>query len=351
MRACNRWTLSLAWMATWVLLGCLPDRKDVSALLESSADGAASQDSASDTAAAPGSCGDGKLQGSEQCDSPGANWCSGCDKCEVRNTWKVAGEADLATAAAKDGLAKTWVNAGSGFSVELWFKPQQLPGPNDSAAMLAVTGLLPSAPAFVVALARDQVKGSVYATCAYLPKQSDPGNGLFLQGGDAIKVGAWHHLRCAWVPGEKVMKLSQDGDAPVQTAKVTGQPQLMFDATSWLTVGSIPLEAGKPGFVGELDELRVLTGTSSANFSEFQARYSGEGADTELLLHMDQATGATRLSDSSKKQVDLRQSSKGPVGYNFETAQLSFLPEACYGMTEAQIKCKPAGQPKPPFCQ
>ncbi len=345
-RGLRSWGVRLALGC--LALGCLPDRKDVSSLLSQEGD-SAGQDSQSDGAAT--TCGAGKLQGSEQCDSAGANWCSGCDKCDVRATWKVAGEADLATAAAKDGMAAVWASAAGGFSVELWFKPQQLPGPTDSAAMVAVTGLLQTAPAFVIALARDKVKGSVYATCAYLTHQNDPANGLFLQGGDAIKVGVWHHLRCAWSASEKVMKLSQDGDTAVVSAKASLQPVQLFDASSWLTVGSISLDAGKPGFVGELDELRILTGASSDNFKSFQPRYGAEGGDTALLLHMDQATGATRLSDSSSSQRDLKQSSKGPVGYKFETSPLSFLPESCYGLTEAQIKCKPAAQPKPAFCQ
>lgn len=351
MRAPSAYKLGLAALAAWAQLGCLPDRKDVSALAMMDPDAVTSPDGQADGSPAPGTCGDGKLQGSEQCDNTGASWCSGCDNCQVRNTWKISGEADFATGAAKDGLGKVWASAASGFSVEFWFKPQQLPSGTDSMAMFAVTGLQSGSPAMVVALARAQGKGAVYSTCAYLTKQGDLGTATFLQGSESVKVGVWHHVRCAWVAADKVMKFSQDGEQTAVSPNVGSPPLQLFDSLSWLMLGAVTLEAGKPPFLGELDELRVLTGATSGMFQEFNARHDAAATGTELLLHMDQATGAPRLSDSSAKEIDLKQTTKGGPVFKFEQATLTFLPETCYGFTEAQLQCKPAAQPKPSFCK
>ena len=348
MRMHQRWLAILGVAVAWTALSCLPERKDTSAASQQQSD-TGNQDASADSASAP--CGDGKLQGSEQCDSAGANWCTGCDKCQVRNTWKVSGESDLASGSAKDGLAKVWTQSATGFSVEFWFKPQALPAANESSAMFAVWGIPANSPAMVVALARDQAKGAVYVTCAYLPKQSDPSSGTFLQGGDQIKVGVWHHARCAWVAADKVMRFSQDGEPTVSSPKIINPPAQLFDSLSWLMIGHISLDQAKTGFLGELDELRLLSGAASNTFNDFQARYDQPTSDTELLLHMDQATGAPRLSDSSDRQLDLKQTVKGQAVFKFEQAPLSFLPETCYGFTEAQVKCKVAAMPKPAFCK
>lgn len=338
---------------------CLPNRLSQSELDEraaagseadsaiSGADTASSGDSQAETGAS--GCGNGTVDGKEECDFSGANWCSGCDQCKLRTTWKVDSNDALVTPVNTVAMAAALADAASGFSVEFWFKASQLPVGSDSVGMAAVAGKLPGSPAFVVALARDSLKNASYVTCGYVPKQSDPASGVFLQGNEAVKLGEWNHVRCAWSAGDQAMKLSQNGSEPA-LIKVQTKPTMLFEAGSSFAVGALSLATGKPGFRGELDELRVLIGANAANFKTFQARYSGGGLGLAMLLHMDEVAGATRLSDSSPSGLHMRQSSKQPLGYDFEKVPLVFLPETCYGYSLAQISCAPAAQPKAPFC-
>jgi hypothetical protein len=55
--------------------------------------------------------------------------------------------------------------------------------------------------------------------------------------------------------------------------------------------------------------------------------------------------------DNSPNKLHLRQSSKLPVGSDFEKVPLVFQPESCYGYSQLQINCAPAAQPKAPFCK
>lgn len=351
-----------AWvLASLIATACLPSRIAQGELDEmaatgvvdpvdgSGADSSQADGSSADATGAQG-CGNGKLEGNEECDFTNANWCNGCDKCQRRTTWKVDGDDAMVTAVNPLAMAGALVESTAGFSLEFWFKPSQLPSASDSAGIAAVAGKLPGSPAFAVALVRDQSKNSAYVTCAYVPKQSDTTTGLFLQGNNAIKVGEWHHVRCGWSAADQSMMLSQDGDEPA-TIKAPNKPTQLFEAGSSFVLGSLSLATGKPGFKGELDELRMVTGANASNFNFFQARYSGEGQGVAMLLHMDEAANSTRLMDNSANKLHMRQSSKQPLGYDFEKVPLVFQPESCYGYSQQQITCAPAAQPKAPFCK
>lgn len=311
-----------------------------------------SADTASDASGdggVPKGCGNGSVDGDEQCDFAGANWCSGCEQCQRRMTWKVDGDSAMVTPVNPTQMATLLTGAGSGFSVELWFKAAQLPSGDANAGMVAVAGKLPGSPAFIVALVRDPAKNASYVTCGYVPKQNDVSTGLFLQGSDAIKVGQWHHLRCAWSASDMAMKLSLDGETPA-TLNVSSKPSPLFDPVSSFALGSLSLASGKAGFVGELDEFRMLVGAGAGNFKTFQPRYSGDGQGAALLLHMDEAAGSTRLLDSGANKLHLRQTSKQGLTNEYEKVPLLFQTESCYGYSQAQLKCAPAAQPKAPFC-
>lgn len=347
----NPWVPWLLALIGALAAACLPSRIPQAELDEraAGADAASADGQPGDAASADAlGCGNAKVESGEQCDFAGASWCSGCDQCQRRATWKIEADASLATPLAPLQMASVFADANGGFSVEFWFKAKQLPGGSDPAGILAIAGKLPAAPAFAIALARDQTKNAAFVTCAYLPKQSDPATGLFLQGSTPVKVGDWHHVRCAWAASEQSMKLSQNGGDPA-LAKAGAKPTQLFDPGSTLALGSLSLATGKSGFSGELDEFRMLTGPSAAKFSSFQVRYSAEAAGVALLLHMDEAAGSTRLTDDSANKLHLRQTSKAQLGYEYEKTPLLFQPEACYGYSLAQITCQ-AGQPKAPFC-
>ncbi len=352
-----------AWvLASLIATACLPSRIAQGELDEMAATGVVDPVDASgadttqadgnpaDTSGATG-CGNGKVEGKEECDFSGANWCNGCDKCQRRTTWKIDGNDAMVTAVVPADMAAALGEATTGFSLEFWFKASQLPSATDSAGIAAVAGKSLAGPAFAVALVRDQSKNAAYVTCAYVPKQNDTSTGLYLQGNNAIKVGEWHHVRCGWSAADQMMMLSQDGADEPATLKAVSKPTQLFESDSTFIVGSLSLGIGKAGFKGELDELRMVTGANASNFKFFQARYSGEGQGVALLLHMDEAEKSTLLMDSSTKNLHMRQTSKQPLGFDFEKVPLVFQPESCYGYSQPQINCAPAAQPKAPFCK
>ena len=143
----RRWAL-VATATALAATACLPSRLSQGELderaaagnaIDSAADSAASSDSAtgSDSQAetSASSCGNGAVDGKEECDFSGANWCSGCDQCKLRNTWKIDSNDALVTPVNAVAMATALADAASGFSVEFWFKASQLPANSDSVGM------------------------------------------------------------------------------------------------------------------------------------------------------------------------------------------------------------------------
>lgn len=323
---------------------CLPDRKSDEELAQALDAYAAAHPA--DVVAAQG-CGNGKVEGQEQCDEVGANQCSGCEKCQRRRSLLISSAQDVATYGGK-GISNLVEHAADGFSMEFWFSPDALPNTDSAHMMAALAGTAlvgaDNQPGFAVLLATDAVKSASYVTCAYWPHIKDTKVGLFLQGADAIKIKAWHHVRCAWSGKDLVMRMWLDGQAPTETAKVASKPAQLFDASSTFFVGAL-IDKAASGFSGRIDELRILVGAAAADSGVWRYRYVGNEVGTQLLLHMDEPDEATFLRDSSANALDPHQTSKPLLPKQPEKA-LHFAPEDCYGFSHAQATCKNAA----PFC-
>lgn len=329
------------------LTGCLPDRYTDAQL---TARIAAAQDAAgADTSdGITTGCGNGKLEGTEQCDDEQAGLCSACVQCERRRVLDVKDNSGLVLL---DNTENIQLAAKDGLSVEFWVRPTSLPQNGQFTALATLTQIPagPTTPALVVGYVHDATKNAAYPSCFYLVGSEGPtAIRAVVQAAEPGKVASWQHLRCAYVASDKRLHLSANGQPASQsTQTITKLGKFLEDKTK-LVFGAFEANSDGPAFRGQLDELRVVTGAPAANLTSLAQRYVGNEPGTQLLYHMDEADGARTLLDSSGNQLHAVQIQFSP-GLQLRSADLQFATEGCYGFAPAATQCK-AGSGLPPWC-
>lgn len=326
---------------------CLPDRYNNAAL---EAKIAAVKDStgadASDAAAT--GCGNGKLEGTEQCDEEGAGVCSSCVQCERRRVLSVQDNTGLALL---DNTENIQLAAKDGLSVEFWVKPSALPQSGQFTALATLTQIPAgvATPALVLGYVHDAAKNAAYPSCFYLVGTEGPtAIRAVVQAAEPGKLATWQHLRCAYVAGDKRLHLSANGQPASQSTQVIAKLGKFLEDKTKLVFGAFEPSSDGPAFRGQLDELRVVTGAAAANVTALSQRYAGTEPGTQLLYHMDEPDGARTLQDSSGNQLHAVQLQFSP-SLQLRGADLQFATEGCYGFAPAASQCK-AGSGLPPWC-
>lgn len=338
----------LALAAGHGLLGCLPDRMDAATL-----DAKVQQ-----AQVAQVGCGNGKLEGNEQCDDKAANYCGGCADCQRRRAWTVNNDNALVVVPNTQvkSIDKVLAESKNGFSVEFWFRSDKLPVKTDKAGAvhtvvaISVLDAAGKSPAMTMSIARDGDKNAWYPVCVYSLPGPVVTQTVAAQGADPIQAGKWHHLRCALNDKSNKMQLRVDGGKVVESTtaltKLGAKP--WFDPQTMGVVGAIPLHKDDPGqvFSGALDELRVVTGPHAYDFGPLKYRWVGDEPGTQILYHMDLEKTDRTLVDATANAAHAEQASMVSGKLLFSASALESQPDGCYGFSAAQAQCKVAA----PWC-
>ncbi len=111
--------------------------------------------------------------------------------------------------------------------------------------------------------------------------------------GPAIAAGAWHHLAVVAAPGK--VSLFLDG-VPYGAPLPASLPALKSD----LILGADTAESGRPGFVGDVDEMEISKVARSDGFIKFAAISEGGNDQSDKLVAMGQdEQTSTLLSGNS----------------------------------------------------
>lgn len=286
-------------------------------------------------------CGDQVVDEAESCDDGNTDGCDACDKCQKRTTLAANGPKALAGRVGE--LGPLLFDGKTSWSWELWFSADALPGKGKTAFFLVEAALdSNTALQFAMGLSADGVPLCALSR-ADVKVAAYPNVTVALQ--------SWHHLRCVWDASANKLGASLDG-AAVQIAAggAGGGGKALFlngfDAKSVLAIGQLPTQLGTEAFAGQVDEVRAATGEATS--APIQRRYA-PGPGVVALYHMDPKDAAVRvIHDATANQLDLDQITFQGSLPTKRDADLTLLPESCYGYSAANAECQ--ANPKPPWC-
>lgn len=334
--------------------GCLPDKLSdevVTARITAAQDGAASTGDVAGGAV----CGNGKLEGDEQCDPGAEKSCGDCEKCRFRRAMDVAGMADVAKTPIAD---KYVIGEKVDRSYSAWLRMQTVP----SAGGYPVLGhsLVSKNGALTVAVGlyrtSDKVE-SVYPACivaivqpGLVPLKPDETN-VIVTAKNEMPVHSWHHVRCLFIGGAKI-GISVDGGDPVFQALPAGKLPNLSGGSGFMIFGGL---AGRDAngketnktFVGQIDDVQLVTNPASETFTVIERRASNENKSVSVF-HMDAADGDSSLRDSAPAAADAGHVQWNATSKNYEgqSQPLRFVGEDCYGFGDAPC----SGGKKAPWC-
>ncbi|MBI3204276.1 MAG: hypothetical protein HYZ29_22255 [Myxococcales bacterium] len=223
-------------------------------------------------------CGNGAIEGTEQCDDGNATKCDGCEGCERRRWLNVPANAYLAV---PGSAAKLPSNAESA-CYEAWVKTQ----PGLISHLYLGTCVNAGICNFTL-----QYRGDLSKLLFAVQN-----GGALLSASASVNPqdGLWHHLAgCRAVSGGSIaLRLFWDG-AVVATANGTTS---QIGTPSTVYVGGVDYE--QPGLGGAIDEIRIsntlrYTGTFTP------ARRHVTDTNTVALFHLDEGAGTTATDSSS----------------------------------------------------
>jgi len=340
----------LAAFALVAVTGCLPDQFTDAQIAEKIADAsggdaagpetvAADQQTAGQTCAPPVAV-DGT------CDDKNAVICDGCYNCKLRTSLYVHSDQALAAATTVPQLAVDF--AKTKFSVEAWVKVEDAPTNGKLAPLVALTrasqvGSIPAS-GYVVMAATHLLNDTQVGCAVGNVGDNDPMQFAV----KAVELGEWHHVRCIWDSKDNRLSLVvDDNDALPSKVNKTGAPTAVASLNALLVGRLVSAEDdGTVPFVGEIDELRILTGAEATHLNNFNYRYSGDEAGLVALYHMDLGQDGKILHDASKNNIDLKQTSKfAGLMTKYQDAALPSLAETCYGYIDKDVNCKSSSAP------
>jgi hypothetical protein len=349
-----RAVLRAAWLAALLSLpACLPNTLTDQEIQARIADAKTSDTAGSgqDVAVGPG-CGNGKIEGSEQCD-PGAVSCGGCDQCQRRHVLDVGSQTD----AVKTPLAdKYLISDKADQSYSTWFKLSAVPPPGTMPFLMrfvAVSVKEQYAVLAGIARASDKVD-SVYPICAiYVWGPAIAGqpalviDKLVVNGKNEVTLNAWHHMRCVLTNNAGKLGISVDG-SPLTSEKVDfNLPQTTKASGALFAFGALPSLLGTKSFTGQLDEVQVAVNLPLNQQSQVDRRIV-DASGSLGLFHLDGKEGDASVQDSAPNAADAGQVTWNGKDFVSQNAPLHFSAEDCYGFGAAGAQCTAA--PKAPWC-
>lgn len=329
--------------------GCLPDQLTDAQISDKIADAGgpkanpdavASADLSSGQTCDPAKANDGT------CDDKNETICDGCYNCKLRTTLHVQSDQALAAATTVPQLAFDF--AKTSFSVDAWVKVDDAPSNGKLAPLVALTrapqaGGIPAS-GYVIMAATHLLNDTQVGCLVGNVGDKDPMQFVV----KAVELGKWHHLRCIWDSKDNRLSMVVDASAALlSTVGKAGAPTAVTNLNA-LLIGRLPsaADAGTVPFVGEVDELRILSGAEATNLSNFHYRYSGDDAGLVALYHMDLGQDAKILHDASKNNIDLKQTSKfNGLTTKYQDTPLPTSPETCYDFKDADVNCQSSSAP------